>query len=129
MTKKMKLNDSPDLMTLARLEIEHIYNNSEDVQDCIAEYLNFAGCSIPMEELHLHFCLNEADILELDIHQFYSLYIYPLLMKKRIRIANFKECTKDKPLPMTEYELKYVKPNEKISDKIDRGFTGIKYDS
>lgn len=33
MTNKMKRNDSPDLMTLARLEIEHVYKNLDIVQD------------------------------------------------------------------------------------------------
>ena len=86
-------------------------------------------CSIPIEDLHIHYCFDGEDNLVLDIHQFYDLYIHPLLISRKIRIANFKKCTKDIPLPMNEYELKYVKPKEKISDKIDYGFTGIKYDS
>lgn len=129
MIKKKEINNLYDFMNLARLEIERVYKNLGIVQESIVEYLKFMDCSIPIEELHIHYCFDGEDTFILDIHQFYSLYIYPLLISKKIRIANFKKCAKDTPLPMTEYELKYVKPKEKISDKIDRGFTGIKYDS
>ena len=92
---------------LARTEIEKVRDGISIVQQSIVDGLKLDDKSISMEELHIMFCYDGDDGFDLDIHQFYDLYVSPLIKSKEIKVCNLKQCTKEKPLPMTEFELMY----------------------
>ena len=92
---------------LARTEIEKVRDGISIVQQSIVDSLKSDDKSISMEELHIMYCFNGDDGFDLNIHQFYNLYVYPLIKNKEIKVCNLNQCTKDKVLPMTEYELMY----------------------
>ena len=92
---------------LARTEIEKVRDGISIVQQSIVDGLKLDDKSISMEELHIMYCYNGDDGFDLDIHQFYNLYVSPLIKSKEIKVCNLNQCTKEKPLPMTEFELMY----------------------
>lgn len=92
---------------LARTEIEKVRDGISIVQQSIVDGLKLDDKSISMEELHIMYCYNGDDGFDLDIHQFYDLYVSPLIKNKEIKVCNLNQCTKEKPLPMTEFELMY----------------------
>ena len=92
---------------LARTEIEKVRDGISIVQQSIVDGLKLDDKSISMEELHIMYCYNGDDRFDLDIHQFYDLYVSPLIKSKEIKVCNLNQCTKEKPLPMTEVELMY----------------------
>lgn len=92
---------------LARTEIEKVRDGISIVQQSIVDSLKSDDKSISMEELHIMYCHNGDDGFDLDIHQFYDLYVSPLIKSKEIKVCNLNQCTKEKPLPMTEFELMY----------------------
>ena len=92
---------------LARTEIEKVRDGISIVQQSIVDGLKLDDKSISMEELHIMYCFNGDDGFDLNIHQFYNLYVYLLIKNKEIKVCNLNQCTKDKVLPMTEYELMY----------------------
>ena len=92
---------------LARTEIEKVRDGISIVQQSIVDGLKLDDKSISMEELHIMYCYNGDDGFDLDIHQFYNLYVSPLIKNKEIKVCNLNQCTKEKPLPMTEFELMY----------------------
>ena len=92
---------------LARTEIEKVRDGISIVQQSIVDGLKLDDKSISMEELHIMYCYNGDDRFDLDIHQFYDLYVSPLIKSKEIKVCNLNQCTKEKPLPMTEFELMY----------------------
>ena len=92
---------------LARTEIEKVRDGISIVQQSIVDGLKLDDKSISMEELHIMYCYNGDDGFDLDIHQFYDLYVSPLIKSKEIKVCNLNQCTKEKPLPMTEFELMY----------------------
>lgn len=91
---------------LARTEIEKVRDGISIVQQSIIDSLK-SDKSISMEELHIMYCYDGDDGFDLDIHQFYDLYVSPLIKSKEIKVCNLNQCTKEKPLPMTEFELMY----------------------
>lgn len=91
---------------LARTEIEKVRDGISIVQQSIIDSLKYDK-SISMEELHIMYCFDGDDGFELDIHQFYDLYVSPLIKSKEIKVCNLNQCTKEKPLPMPEFELMY----------------------
>ena len=96
-----------ELKHLARTEIEKVHDGISIVQQSIVYSLRSDDKSISMEELHIMYCYNGDDGFDLDIHQFYDLYVSPLIKSKEIKVCNLNQCTKEKPLPMTEFELMY----------------------
>ena len=96
-----------ELKRLARTEIEKVHDGISIVQQSIVDGLKLDDKSISMEELHIMYCYNGDDGFDLDIHQFYNLYVSPLIKSKEIKVCNLNQCTKEKPLPMTEFELMY----------------------
>lgn len=92
---------------LARTEIEKVRDGISIVQQSIVDSLKSDDKSISMEELHIMYCYDGDDGFDLDIHQFYDLYVSPLIKSKEIKVCNLSQCTKDKPLPMTQFELMY----------------------
>ena len=96
-----------ELKDLAKLEIEKVRDGISIVQQSIMDGLKLDGKSISMEELHIMYCFNGEDGFDLDIHQFYDLYVSPLIKSKEIKVCNLNQCSKEKPLPMTEFELMY----------------------
>ena len=92
---------------LARTEIEKVRDGISIVQQSIVDGLKLDDKSISMEELHIMYCYNGDDGFDLDIHQFYDLYVSPLIKSKEIKVCNLTQCTKEKPLPMPEFELMY----------------------
>lgn len=94
------------LRELAKTEIEKVRDGISIVQQSIIDSLK-SDKSISMEELHIMYCFDGDDGFDLDIHQFYDLYVHPLINSKEIKVCNLKQCTKEKPLPMTEFELMY----------------------
>jgi len=92
---------------LARTEIEKVRDGISIVQQSIVDSLKSDDESISMEELHIMYCYDGDDGFDLDIHQFYDLYVSPLIKSKEIKVCNLDQCTKEKPLPMTEFELMY----------------------
>lgn len=92
---------------LARTEIEKVRDGISIVQQSIVDSLKSDDESISMEELHIMYCYDGDDGFDLDIHQFYDLYVSPLIKSKEIKVCNLNQCTKEKPLPMTEFELMY----------------------
>lgn len=96
-----------ELKRLARTEIEKVRDGISIVQQSIVDGLKSDDKSISMEELHIMYCYNGDDGFDLDIHQFYDLYVSPLIKSKEIKVCNLNQCTKEKPLPMTEFELMY----------------------
>ena len=92
---------------LARTEIEKVRDGISIVQQSIINVLKSDDNCISMEELHIMYCYNGDDGFDLDIHQFYNLYVSPLIKSKEIKVCNLNQCTKEKPLPMTEFELMY----------------------
>lgn len=96
-----------ELKHLARTEIEKVRDGISIVQQSIVDGLKSDDKSISMEELHIMYCYNGDDGFDLDIHQFYDLYVSPLIKSKEIKVCNLNQCTKEKPLPMTEFELMY----------------------
>ena len=95
-----------ELKHLARTEIEKVRDGISIVQQSIIDSLK-SDKSISMEELHIMFCYDGDDGFDLDIHQFYDLYVSPLIKSKEIKVCNLKQCSKEKPLPMPEFELMY----------------------
>lgn len=96
-----------ELKHLAKMEIEKVRDGISIVQQSIVDGLKLDDKSISMEELHIMYCYNGDDGFDLDIHQFYNLYVSPLIKSKEIKVCNLNQCTKEKPLPMTEFELMY----------------------
>ena len=96
-----------ELKRLARTEIEKVRDGISIVQQSIVDGLKLDDKSISMEELHIMYCYNGDDGFDLDIHQFYDLYVSPLIKSKEIKVCNLTQCTKEKPLPMPEFELMY----------------------
>ena len=96
-----------ELKQLAKMEIEKVRNGISIVQQSIINVLKSDDKSISMKELHIMYCYDGDDGFDLDIHQFYDLYVSPLIKSKEIKVCNLKQCTKEKPLPMTEFELMY----------------------
>lgn len=92
---------------LARTEIEKVRDGISIVQQSIVDSLKSDDESISMEELHIMYCYDGDDGFDLDIHQFYDLYVSPLIKSKEIKVCNLTQCTKEKPLPMPEFELMY----------------------
>ena len=95
-----------ELKHLARTEIEKVRDGISTVQQSIIDSLKYDK-SISMEELHIMYCYDGDDGFDLDIHQFYDLYVSPLIKSKEIKVCNVKQCSKEKPLPMPEFELMY----------------------
>ena len=95
-----------ELKHLARTEIEKVRDGISTVQQSIIDSLKYDK-SISMEELHIMYCFDGDGGFDLDIHQFYDLYVSPLIKSKEIKVCNLKQCSKEKPLPMTEFELMY----------------------
>ena len=98
-----------ELKHLAKLEIKKVRDGISIVQQSIINGLKLDDKSISMKELHVMYCFNGDDGFDLNIHQFYNLYVYPLIKNKEIKVCNLNQCTKDKVLPMIEYELIYNK--------------------
>lgn len=96
-----------ELKHLARTEIEKVRDGISIVQQSIINVLKLDDDSISMEELHIMYCFDGDDGFDLDIHQFYDLYVSPLIKSKEIKVCNLNQCSKEKPLPMTEFELMY----------------------
>lgn len=96
-----------ELRELAKTEIEKVRDGISIVQQSIVDGLKLDDKSISMEELHIMYCYDGDDRFDLDIHQFYDLYVSPLIKSKEIKVCNLNQCTKEKPLPMTEFELMY----------------------
>ena len=92
---------------LAKTEIEKVRDGIGIVQQSIVDGLKLDDKSISMEELHIMYCYNGDGGFDLDIHQFYDLYVSPLIKNKEIKVCNLNQCTKEEPLPMTEFELIY----------------------
>ena len=92
---------------LARTEIEKVRDGISIVQQSIVDSLKSDDESISMEELHIMYCYDGDDGFDLDIHQFYNLYVSQLIKSKEIKVCNLTQCTKEKPLPMPEFELMY----------------------
>ena len=88
-----------ELKHLAKMEIEKVRDGISIVQQSII--------SISMEELHIMYCFDGDGGFDLDIHQFYDLYVSPLIKSKEIKVCNLNQCSKEKTLPMTEFELMY----------------------
>ena len=95
-----------ELKHLARTEIEKVRDGISTVQQSIIDSLKYDK-SISMEELHIMYCFDGDDGFDLDIYQFYDLYVSPLIKNKEIKVCNLKQCSKEKPLPMPEFELMY----------------------
>jgi len=95
-----------ELKRLARTEIEKVRDGISIVQQSIIDSLK-SDKNVSMEELHIMYCYNGDDGFDLDIHQFYDLYVSSLIKSKEIKVCNLNQCTKEKPLPMTEFELMY----------------------
>ena len=95
-----------ELRELAKTEIEKVRDGISIVQQSIIDSLK-SDKSISMEELHIMYCYDGDDGFDLDIHQFYDLYVSPLIKSKEIKVCNVKQCSKEKPLPMPEFELMY----------------------
>lgn len=95
-----------ELRELAKTEIEKVRDGISIVQQSIIDSLK-SDKSISMEELHIMYCYDGDDGFDLDIHQFYDLYVSPLIKSKEIKVCNLTQCTKEKPLPMPEFELMY----------------------
>lgn len=96
-----------ELRELAKTEIEKVRDGISIVQQSIVDSLKSDDRSISMEELHIMYCFDGDDGFDLDIHQFYNLYVSPLIKSKEIKVCNLKQCSKEKPLPMPEFELMY----------------------
>lgn len=95
-----------ELRELAKTEIEKVRDGISIVQQSIIDSLK-SDKSISMEELHIMYCYDGDDGFDLDIHQFYDLYVSPLIKSKEIKVCNLTQCTKEKPLPMPEFEIMY----------------------
>jgi len=95
-----------ELKELAKTEIEKVRDGISIVQQSIIHVLK-DDKSISMEELHIMYCYDGDEGFDLDIHQFYDLYVSPLIKSKEIKVCNLTRCTKEKPLPMPEFELMY----------------------
>ena len=95
-----------ELKHLAKMEIEKVRDGISIVQQSIIDSLK-SDKNVSMEELHIMYCYDGDDGFDLDIHQFYDLYVSPLIKSKEIKVCNLNQCTKEKPLPMTEFELMY----------------------
>lgn len=95
-----------ELRELAKTEIEKVRDGISIVQQSIIDSLK-SDKSISMEELHIMYCYDGDDDFDLDIHQFYDLYVSPLIKSKEIKVCNVKQCSKEKPLSMPEFELMY----------------------
>lgn len=96
-----------ELRQLAKIEIEKVRDGISIVQQSIIDGLKLDDKSISMEELYIMYCFDGDDGFDLDIHQFYNLYVSPLIKSKEIKVCNLNQCSKEKPLPMTEFELMY----------------------
>lgn len=96
-----------ELRQLAKIEIEKVRDGISIVQQSIIDGLKLDDKSISMEELHIMYCFDGDDGFDLDIHQFYNLYVSPLIKSKEIKVCNLNQCSKEKPLPMIEFELMY----------------------
>ncbi len=92
---------------LARTEIEKVRDGISIVQQSIINVLKSDDNCISMEELHIMYCFDGDGGFDLDIHQFYDLYVSPLIKSKEIKVCNLNQCSKEKTLPMTEFELMY----------------------
>lgn len=95
-----------ELREFAKTEIEKVRDGISIVQQSIIDSLK-SDKSISMEELHIMYCYDGDDGFDLDIHQFYDLYVSPLIKSKEIKVCNVKQCSKEKPLSMPEFELMY----------------------
>ena len=95
-----------ELRELAKTEIEKVRDGISIVQQSIIDSLK-SDKGISMEELHIMYCYDGDDGFDLDIHQFYDLYVSPLIKSKEIKVCNLTQCTKEKPLPMPEFEIMY----------------------
>lgn len=96
-----------ELKDLAKTEIEKVRDGISIVQQSIIDGLKLDNKSISMEELHIMYCYDGDEGFDLDIHQFYDLYVSPLIKSKEIKVCNLNQCSKEKPLPMPEFELMY----------------------
>ena len=92
---------------LARTEIEKVRDGISIVQQSIINVLKSDDNCISMEEVHIMYCFDGDGGFDLDIHQFYDLYVSPLIKSKEIKVCNLNQCSKEKTLPMTEFELMY----------------------
>lgn len=99
-----------DILSPAHMEIENVFHSKKVIQQSIVEMLKYKNESIPIDKLHELYCSDGEDDFYLDIYQFYSLVIHPLIKSKEIKVCNLNQCTKEKPLLMTEFVLMY---NEK----------------
>lgn len=95
-----------ELKELAKTEIEKVRDGISIVQQSIIHVLK-DDKSISMEELHIMYCYDGDEGFDLDIHQFYDLYVSSLIKSKEIKVCNLTRCTKEKPLSMPEFELMY----------------------
>ena len=95
-----------ELKHLAKMEIEKVRDGISIVQQSIIDSLK-SDKNVSMEELHIMYCYDGDDGFDLDIHQFYDLYVSPLIKSKEIKVCNLNQCSKEKPLPMKEFELMY----------------------
>lgn len=91
----------------AFMEIENVIHSKNVVQQSIIEILKYKNEIIPINKLHEMYCSDGEDGFYLDIHQFYYLFVSPLIMSKEIKVCNLNQCTKEKSLPMTEFVLMY----------------------
>ena len=96
-----------ELKHLAKMEIEKVRDGISIVQQSIINVLKSDDNCISMEELHIMYCFDGDGGFDLDIHQFYDLYVSPLIKSKEIKVCNLNQCSKEKTLPMTEFELMY----------------------
>ena len=110
MTKKIK---EKDYINYALLEIRNVFRGLNIVENGILDYLSYFDCSVSFDELYTVFCY-DPDLADynLDTHQFYNLYICPLIRKKKIKITNDIKAKTE--IPYDEFLLKYVKDDEKV---------------
>lgn len=104
---KVFTSDYSKLKNLAKAEIERVRDGITIVQESIIYGLKLDHNPISMDDLHFMYCFDGDGGLDLDIHQFYDLYVSPLIKNKTLKVCNLHECNKDKPLPMTEFVIAY----------------------
>ena len=96
-----------ELVPRARDEINNIFNSLEVIRESVIVELktekgrdNFPS----LQHLHFIFCYDfDREKYLLDMHQFYHLFMCPLIKDKLVRISNY-ESSDDKPLPFDEFE-------------------------